>query len=217
MTLGERITNKRKEKGFSQEYLAQYIGVSRQAVHKWEKDLSAPDTYNLIALAQVLDTTVEYIVKGDENNPIPRTIAKRKLPKWVSYVIVAVITAVITFIATIIFISNAPVAFDAGACGGGFETHIFDKYSPALTEKCRLYIENIYDKKVISLSPVRGTQSVDWKGKSIYMSYYTDVQLADNRKVSIPLKFVGERKWIEIYDWTMVQDISVTEKEFIAN
>ena len=65
MNTGKRIAQLRKDKGFSQEYLAQKIGVSRQAVHKWEKELSSPDTQNLIALADVLGTSVDYIINGN--------------------------------------------------------------------------------------------------------------------------------------------------------
>ena len=58
MTIGQRIGELRKSYGYSQEYIAEKMNVSRQAVSKWEQDLSAPDTYNLIALAELLDVSV---------------------------------------------------------------------------------------------------------------------------------------------------------------
>ena len=64
MTIGSRITAERKRMGLSQEELADKIGVSRQAVSKWETDMSAPDAFNLITLSEVLGTSVEYIVTG---------------------------------------------------------------------------------------------------------------------------------------------------------
>ena len=64
MTIGNRIISLRKTQQFSQEEIADKIGVSRQSVSKWETDVCAPDAYNLIALAQVLNTSVEYIVTG---------------------------------------------------------------------------------------------------------------------------------------------------------
>ncbi len=64
MSIGKRISELRKQKNLSQEYIAEKLGVSRQAVSKWEQDLSAPDTYNLIALAELLGVTVEYIAMG---------------------------------------------------------------------------------------------------------------------------------------------------------
>ena len=64
MTIGNRIIALRKAQQFSQEEIADKIGVSRQSVSKWETDACAPDAYNLIALAKVLNTSVEYIVTG---------------------------------------------------------------------------------------------------------------------------------------------------------
>ena len=54
MTLGEQIKQKREEKNLSQEELAEQIGVSRQAVSKWESDLSVPTGANRRLLNQVL-------------------------------------------------------------------------------------------------------------------------------------------------------------------
>ena len=62
--LGEKIRNLRKQNNLSQDVLAQFLGVSFQAVSKWENDLASPDTINLIRLADVLDTEVEYLATG---------------------------------------------------------------------------------------------------------------------------------------------------------
>ena len=64
MSIGERILELRREKGISQGQLAEALGISRQAVCKWENDQSAPDTINLIRLSDVLNTEVEYLVTG---------------------------------------------------------------------------------------------------------------------------------------------------------
>lgn len=64
MSVGERIVELRKEKDISQGALAQTLGVSRQAISKWENDQSSPDTLHLIMLADVLDTEVEYLATG---------------------------------------------------------------------------------------------------------------------------------------------------------
>lgn len=64
MTIGKRISQTRMKKGYTQEYLAEKLNVSRQAVSKWEKDLSCPDTKNLIALAELLEISVEYLAVG---------------------------------------------------------------------------------------------------------------------------------------------------------
>lgn len=64
MSIGERIENLRKSVDLSQGDLAKLMGVSRQAVSKWEKDQSSPDTLKLIQLADVLNTEVEFLATG---------------------------------------------------------------------------------------------------------------------------------------------------------
>lgn len=68
MSIGKRIYQLRKNKSFSQEYIAEKVGVSRQAVSKWEQDQTAPDTYNLIALAELFNVSVEYLATGKTHN-----------------------------------------------------------------------------------------------------------------------------------------------------
>lgn len=68
MTMGNRIAKARKDKGYTQEYVAEFLGVSRQAVFKWEKDQTRPDTKNLIALTELLGVSVAYLTKGSEQN-----------------------------------------------------------------------------------------------------------------------------------------------------
>ncbi len=69
MSIGERIAKCRKEKNLSQEYVAELLDVSRQAVSKWENDQSEPDTGNLIQLARVFGVSVEYLANGEEEAP----------------------------------------------------------------------------------------------------------------------------------------------------
>ena len=64
MSIGERISELRKAQKISQEQLASSLHVSRQAISKWENDQASPDTINLIRLAEVLDTEVEYLATG---------------------------------------------------------------------------------------------------------------------------------------------------------
>lgn len=64
MSIGERITELRKQRNMSQADLSRAMDVSRQAVSKWENDQTSPDTIKLIQLADVLDTEVEYLATG---------------------------------------------------------------------------------------------------------------------------------------------------------
>ena len=64
MSIGERISQLRQENNLSQLQLAETLGISRQAISKWENDQTAPDTINLIRLSDVLNTEVEYLATG---------------------------------------------------------------------------------------------------------------------------------------------------------
>ena len=64
MSLGDRISELRTAAGMSQLELSRQMEVSRQAVSKWESDQSSPDASNLIRLAEVLDTDIEYLTTG---------------------------------------------------------------------------------------------------------------------------------------------------------
>lgn len=64
MSLGERIAELRIQNQLSQYQLAQAMEVSRQAVSKWENGQSSPDALNLIRLAEILDTDIEYLTTG---------------------------------------------------------------------------------------------------------------------------------------------------------
>lgn len=63
MTLGEKIIELRKKRGLSQEDLAITLGVSRQAVSKWETAESTPDTDKIVALAEYFDVTTDWLLR----------------------------------------------------------------------------------------------------------------------------------------------------------
>lgn len=69
MSIGERISSLRSAASLSQGQLADRMGVSRQAVSKWENDLSCPDPLRMIQLADVLGTDVEYLASGVTHSP----------------------------------------------------------------------------------------------------------------------------------------------------
>ena len=66
-TIGGRIAKFRKEKGMTQEELAGHIGVSSQAVSKWENDASCPDISLLPKLAKILGITVDELLTGEHD------------------------------------------------------------------------------------------------------------------------------------------------------
>lgn len=71
MTLGERIAYYRGALGLSQGELAEKLGVSRQAVSKWETDAGLPDLDRLIALSGLYNITLDELVKGVAPSPAP--------------------------------------------------------------------------------------------------------------------------------------------------
>ena len=64
MTIADRIQSLRKAKGISQEELADKIGVSRQAVSKWESEQSSPDLEKVILLSDYFEVTTDFLLKG---------------------------------------------------------------------------------------------------------------------------------------------------------
>lgn len=64
LSIASRLAELRQEQGLSQEALAERLGVSRQAVSKWERGESSPDTDNLIALAELYGLSLDALVLG---------------------------------------------------------------------------------------------------------------------------------------------------------
>ena len=63
MILADKITEERKKNGWSQEELADKLGVSRQAVSKWESAGSVPDLQRVIQLAELFGVSTDYLLK----------------------------------------------------------------------------------------------------------------------------------------------------------
>lgn len=71
MNLGERIAALRKDRGLSQEAFAEKVGVSRQAVSKWEAGASVPELDKLMQISELFGVTTDYLLKGvpEDANP----------------------------------------------------------------------------------------------------------------------------------------------------
>lgn len=66
MTVGQRIAQKRKELGLSQEGLGEQLGVSRQAIYKWESDAALPEIDKLITLSRIFSVSVGWLLGEEE-------------------------------------------------------------------------------------------------------------------------------------------------------
>ena len=65
MNISNRIIRLRKQKGWSQEELAEKLDVSRQSVSKWESSASVPDLTRILQMSELFGVTTDYLLKGD--------------------------------------------------------------------------------------------------------------------------------------------------------
>ena len=66
MSLGEKIYKLRKEKGLSQEALAEQVGTTRQAISKWENDQGYPETEKLLLLSNIFEVSTDFLLKDEK-------------------------------------------------------------------------------------------------------------------------------------------------------
>ena len=112
--------------------------------------------------------------------------------------IIMTITICIVVLAVIfsLCIHFAPVSYDAGACGGGFDTWIFDKYKNELLLK---YTDE-HNSELSNIEIIEDSQEVNYEGR--YISIQFDMKENDKQKT---LYFVGKRMWVENYRWNSCQ------------
>lgn len=68
MNLGNNILELRKKMHYSQEKLGEKVGVTRQTISNWELEQTTPDTYQLIALAEALNVSIDALVENNIQN-----------------------------------------------------------------------------------------------------------------------------------------------------
>ena len=71
MKLPEKIQRERKKMGLSQEKLAEKIGVSRQAITKWENGLASPELEKIVSLSECFKVSTDYLLKDNITEPTP--------------------------------------------------------------------------------------------------------------------------------------------------
>ena len=104
MNIADRIQMLRKQRGLSQEQLADEIGVSRQLVSKWENEQAVPDVERISILSEYFNTSTDYILKGIE--PVkPEEQQNAKQPKnHMQWTIISVLLLICAAISTILII-----------------------------------------------------------------------------------------------------------------
>lgn len=96
MSFEERLLEIRKSRGMSQEVLAEKIGVSRQAVSKWETGEALPDYTKLIALADALEVSLDYLCGREARiETVPTAVTERPKKKQKGWVTIVAIVAVL--------------------------------------------------------------------------------------------------------------------------
>ena len=78
MTTGEKIAKCRKEQSLTQTQLAEELGVTRQAVSRWESDLAFPETDNLLKMSKLFNVSTDWLLKYDESECAEPKTEKRK-------------------------------------------------------------------------------------------------------------------------------------------
>lgn len=117
MNMADRIQYLRKAKGFSQEELADKVGVSRQAVSKWESEQSTPDIEKIIIMSELFEVTTDYILKGIE--PVNMTNRKTIYSLYLGFAIIfAAIAGIWSFTANRFRIDECYFIVVAGASIG---------------------------------------------------------------------------------------------------
>ncbi len=144
MNFAERILYCRKKALLSQEELANKLGVSRQAVSKWETGESIPDMNNLAALAEIFQVSLDWLIKGEEKQPCeeaPKGKApfEERLPKflgnmvkrfgWLAGVRMAIAGAMFLFVGVIANVSVKSMFSNRGGFAGSFFEEQFSSFA----------------------------------------------------------------------------------------
>ena len=88
-TFGQRLSRIRKEKGFTQNEIADKVGVTSQAVSKWENDLASPDIDILLQLSEIFDISVDELLgKETKKTVLNDKPSKKDIDKMIFKIIV---------------------------------------------------------------------------------------------------------------------------------
>lgn len=105
MEIAERLQKLRRKNGYSQEQTAELLGISRQAVSKWESGQGKPDLDNLVRLTEIYNTSADYILLGTEKNMGTSVPEKSGLSPEVRKMLCSLAVIAGTALVTILFIT----------------------------------------------------------------------------------------------------------------
>ncbi|MBQ9745801.1 MAG: helix-turn-helix transcriptional regulator, partial [Clostridia bacterium] len=81
MTFGEKLSKLRKEHNYTQEQLADILGVTRQSISKWESDIAYPETEKLIKMGKLFECSMDYLLNDDATEKTSAAAGSEEL--WV--------------------------------------------------------------------------------------------------------------------------------------
>ena len=172
MNIGEKIFLLRKQFGLSQETLAEKLGVTRQAVSKWESGSSVPELETVVALAKTFGVTTDYLLSYDAPTPHAAPSAPPKedwldrLPGfvgklfrrfgWLGGVYMAAVGAMFTAMGAVArsMVRRMFTGFNSGisAVTGGFSEYSVLMEDPAFSDFSSFYSQEI--ERAIAQNPV---------------------------------------------------------------
>lgn len=111
MKLEEKIAAQRKAHGLSQEALAEQLGVSRQAISRWEQGIAQPDAGNLVQLSRAFGVTTDYLLhedyETDQDLPPVRTARRMQLRQVITLLAtVEVVVLLLQFLSAFVLQSD---------------------------------------------------------------------------------------------------------------
>lgn len=102
MNLADRLQDLRKKANYSQEQVADLLGISRQAISKWESGQGKPELDNIIKLTEVYHVSADYIISGQEHTlpipPQPKKSLSHIAQKTIGIIAIIVSTALVTIL-----------------------------------------------------------------------------------------------------------------------
>lgn len=103
--IAERLQELRRKAGYSQEQVAEKLGLSRQAISKWESGQGKPEIDNIVKLTEIYNVSADYILLGAEKEVTVSVPKKKELSHEYKKAIGIIAIIAATAIVTVLFIT----------------------------------------------------------------------------------------------------------------
>ncbi len=156
MNFSEKLKLLRKNKGFTQEEFAELLNVTRIAVAKWESGQTYPDIANLIQISNIMNVTIDYLVRDQECAVCPTSIERDNVQEIIAFRLEANV--------------NTYAAFMNETDSTRFDSHDF-RYENG---------EYVYHDTYVGGEQFAGEEAIWKKGKAVYAMNYMGRVLKEN-------------------------------------